>query len=755
MLLNNQWRVFFIRFLHRLLLGVALFLALSGAASAGFDAVLANGVALREQGDITLSIQSLSQAREQAPNADAAALAAAELGASLFQARRYPEADAAFLAAFRGLKGAAKAGQALARGNVAMALKQPEQADALYREAQTLAEGDRGIQVAAGLNLARLTPENERLKALAALVPALAQISDPALQAAHRINLGQQARALGSDGLELAWTQLDAAAKSLQPLGNSRLQVEALDGLAQLYEEQARTAEAGHLNEQALTMADALPAAAMSDLKINLYWRAGRLQAAAGKTAAAIVSYQQAVDLIESNRMDIPIEYEDGRSSYQTLMEPVYDGLMDLLLQSASSQTPVQQQSIFQRVSNTSELLKQTEMQDFLGDRCAIEEVKGNGGGISSGGGQTGLPLKTAVFYPIVFKDRTELLVLNSQGMQRVTAPVGEAQLREAITRYDETLRYQEPGYLEQSQFLYDTLVRPLEPLLSAADIHNMVVVPDTSLRLLPFASLHDGKQFLAEKMAVASVAGMSMTTVGEAGQIDPNEVGNALVVGMSTPGPVVDKLAAMEVANAGGNPNAQQFAKVRSVRLKEDLALPGVDEEMQRMSGVLNGGTSLKNEQFTLDNFRQQVAQGDYQILHIASHGVFGGTEDTSYIMTYDDIIKMNDLQKILDTGRAKQHHIRLLTLSACQTAEGSEMAPIGISGAAIKARARSVLGTLWPVEDSSAQQFMTLFYEGVAKQSLTKAEAVRQAQAAMIHEPGREHPFFWAPFTLIGNWQ
>lgn len=721
-------------------------------AAEGAAALLAEGKALREQGDIALSIQALTQAHEQAANASDKAAVAAELGASLFQAGRYADADAAFSEAYAASEGSDKARQALSRGNVASVQKKPDQARAFYADAQSLAPNDPAIQAAAGLNLARLLPVDTKLDALKALPAVINRIPDNQTRAAQQINLGQQARGLGQPGQALAWQQLDAARQTLQGAGPSRLLVEALDALAQLYEDDGRVAEAGSLNAQALSVANGVPSGAATDLLINLRWREGRLQAAQGNVPAAIASYQQAVDLIESIRMDIPIEYEDGRSSYRSLLEPVYAGLMDLMLKNVSSVAPAEQQSLLQRVSNTSELLKQTEMQDFLGDRCAVEEIKGSGGG---GGGAQGLPPQTAIFYPIVFDDRTELLVMQAGGMQRMSVPVGREALKKAVTAYDETLRYQDPGYLEQSQFLYNTLIRPVESVLAQAGIHNMVIVPDSSLRVVPFASLHDGKQYLIEKMAVASVAGMSMTTVGDEGRIDQTTVDNALVVGMSTPGPVVEKLAAMESSGAGDTASAQSFAAVRSARLKEDLALPGVDVEMQKMSGVLAGGTALKNEQFTLDNFRQQVTQGEYQILHIASHGVFGGTEDTSYIMTYDNIVRMNDLQKMLDTGRAKQHHIRLLTLSACQTAEGSETAPIGISGAAIKARARSVLGTLWPVDDDSAQQFMTTFYQGIAQKSLTKAEAVRQAQVAMIHTQDREHPFYWAPFTLIGNWQ
>jgi CHAT domain-containing protein len=94
-------------------------------------------------------------------------------------------------------------------------------------------------------------------------------------------------------------------------------------------------------------------------------------------------------------------------------------------------------------------------------------------------------------------------------------------------------------------------------------------------------------------------------------------------------------------------------------------------------------------------------------------------------------------------------------LTLSACETAEGNDRAPLGFSGAAIKARARSVLGTLWPVVDEAAQKVMTRFYGELVANNSGKALALRQAQTSLLKQAATNHPFYWAPFTLVGNWQ
>jgi CHAT domain-containing protein len=91
----------------------------------------------------------------------------------------------------------------------------------------------------------------------------------------------------------------------------------------------------------------------------------------------------------------------------------------------------------------------------------------------------------------------------------------------------------------------------------------------------------------------------------------------------------------------------------------------------------------------------------------------------------------------------------------SACETAEGDDRSPLGISGAAIKARARSVLGTPWPVDDCAATLVMERFYAGLQAGTMSKAEALRRARLAVMGTAGFARPFYWAPFILIGSWR
>ncbi len=189
------------------------------------------------------------------------------------------------------------------------------------------------------------------------------------------------------------------------------------------------------------------------------------------------------------------------------------------------------------------------------------------------------------------------------------------------------------------------------------------------------------------------------------------------------------------------------------SPALRKSLELPGVADEVQALGHIWPGSTTLLNAAFTTA-FSRDASSGSYRVLHIATHGVFGGSGDTSFILAYDDVLTLNGLQALLQSDRFQKNPIELMTLSACETAEGNDRSPLGIAGASIKAHAKSVIGTLWPVDDTAARKVMEKFYSGITTGKLTKAEALRQAQIELIHVDEFSHPSFWAPFDLIGNW-
>lgn len=739
--------------------------------AADWPARIRVAIALRDQGELRQAIDALTRASREADTAGMRFEASGELGIALLQAHQHDAAEQALRQAYEHFTDARRGRYAFHLGNLFLLRRNLAEADSFHQTALKLATDKDEVRLLARLNRLRFLPEEKRPAELLALSAALSALGESPRLARQHLNLGDSARQ--AQLVELAYRHLDSARHLAETTQNPHLRIEAIDALAQLYEAQGRTADALRLTDQGRALAHATQGASLADLLIALEWRKARILRAAGDDGAALAAYLRAVELIEQVRPDIPIEYEDGRSSFRAMLEPIYLGYADLMLRRAEAQPPAAAQEQLRTILDTVELIKQTEMQDFLGDRCAVEAVQG--------GSARRLPPGTAVLYPLLLPDRLELLLETSTRIHRQVQHVDPARVRQTATLFAAALRNGNADFEADARQLHRWLLAPVEDALAQESIETLIVVPDGVLRLLPVGALFDGKQYAIEKYAVSTATGLSMTN--SAPPVGAGIV--ALVAGVSEPGAVVEKLSAAMAAQilepgatASTAGESRSLARTRATRalrpaasrsikpagatrdlreieeLKTQLALPGVKDEIEALAGILPG-PKLLNADFTIDRFRGETQSGGYQILHIASHGVFGGSAETSFIMTHDDILTMDGLQSLLRAETLRKSPIELLSLSACQTAEGNDRSPLGLSGAAMKARAKSVLGTLWPVEDNAAKNIMEGFYTGIGQARLSKAAALRRAQLALLRTPASAHPFFWAPFVLIGNWQ
>jgi CHAT domain-containing protein len=122
--------------------------------------------------------------------------------------------------------------------------------------------------------------------------------------------------------------------------------------------------------------------------------------------------------------------------------------------------------------------------------------------------------------------------------------------------------------------------------------------------------------------------------------------------------------------------------------------------------------------------------------------------------LVTYGDGITANTLSALVQSASAQQAEpLELLVLSACETAQGDRRAVLGLAGMAVRAGTRSALSTLWRADDRANTQLMGYFYQGLTE-GLTKAQALQQAQQALLTQEGYPAPYYWAPYVLVGNW-
>lgn len=745
-------------------IGLALAAAAFGSdtRASDFAAQLASGEQQSRAGNLYLAIEELRSAYQMATTGTDKSRAANALGVAYYRMHRYHDARPLLKEAFEGAASAPdKARYANDLGNLYAAERDADEAQNWYERAARLAPDDVSLQAATRLNRARIAGLGDKLAQLAPLANELPKIADDKERGRYALSLGTQAAALGSKGLQLAYRGFDLARNAGAKLHDPRILAEALEGLSGLYEAQRRDAEALRLADQGAASAQSADA---TDLLIQLEWRRGRILKELGKPEQALAAYQRAVDHIEAIRQDIPVEYQDGKSSFRATLEPVYLALADLLLTEADK-PGAPKLELYRRARDTLELIKQSELEDFLGNRCTVDAVRR--------APASTLPAGTAVLYPVILPERLDLLLETPQGIERRSVAVSKTQVTETAQQFATQLRNPDLSYEKASREIYDWLLRPADPLLAAGKIDTVIFVPDGVLRLVPIGALHDGSRFAVQKYALATVPGLSMTN---ADSRTPREL-RLLLAGLSEPGPVVNRIpqsvlkeflrAGVATApTASSRPPASRALVLRTPAsfpaagndretwLREQLALPGVKDEIESLRRMARSEVLL-DQTFTLDHFKERVTEGDYQVVHVASHGFFSSNAEESFIMTYDDLLTMDGLQTLLRAEDLREQPIELLTLSACQTADGDDRAPLGFAGAALKARAKSAMGTLWPVADEAAAALMPRFYSALAQAGTSKIKALQRAQIALLEQAKFRHPFYWAPFILVGSWK
>lgn len=596
-------------------------------------------------------------------------------------------------------------------GNVAAANGNYAGAATLYRDALAAARGtkDGALVARASVNLARALIDDGKNREATALLDELgAQARALAPSRDKAYVLISAGRLHGRLGTRNAYTFLQDALGVAETIDDARARSYALGYLGELYERAARNEDALSLTQRAVFAAQQADA---PDIAYRWQWQAGRLLRAQGRHEQAILSYQHAVANLSAVRPDLAAA--GLRASFRESIGPVYSELAELLIdQSASAKDAKHVTQYLIDARNTMELLKGAELQDYFQDDC-VAELRARTAGIDQ------LASRTAALYPIILKDRLELLLTLPDGMKRFTAAVDAATLTKEIrafrTRLERRTTHQ---YYPHARQLYDWLIRPIAGELEKHKIDTLVIVPDGALRTIPLAALHDGDQFLVARYAVATTPGLTLT--------DPR-------------------------------PIARERARVLVNGLTESVQgfppLPHVAEEVETIS-KLYGGTVLQNRTFTIPNMEKGLEATPYSIVHIASHAQFDRDIDKTFLLTYEDKLSMGKLEQFLGLSKFRTEAVELLTLSACETAAGDDRAALGLAGLAIKAGARSALATLWVVNDPAAAAMVSHFYRQLQNPAVSKAKALQDAQLSLLKDPRYRHPNYWSAFLLIGNW-
>jgi len=309
--------------------------------------------------------------------------------------------------------------------------------------------------------------------------------------------------------------------------------------------------------------------------------------------------------------------------------------------------------------------------------------------------------------------------------------PVRQETVQEAVKTLQEgprnriSLEFKEP-----SEEIYRWLIAPIAADLQQQKIETLVFVLDGAFRNIPMAALSDGKQFLIEQYSIATTPGLKLTSPKALQAQALSSVAFGLTKAQTPDLP-------------GGH--SQSFSE-----------LPFVQAELEDLQKEISSSTIELDEKFTRAQFTALLQKSQAPIVHLATHGQFSSNRDQTFLLASDGVIDTERLARALATGEnTRTIPIELLVLSACETAIGDDRAPLGLAGIALKSGARSTVASLWKVNDNATSVLMQRFYKAVATRQVSKAVALQQAQQEILNDPQfRRHPYYWAPFILVGNW-
>lgn len=363
------------------------------------------------------------------------------------------------------------------------------------------------------------------------------------------------------------------------------------------------------------------------------------------------------------------------------------------------------------------EAFKARELQDFYRNDCisAALEKQLDLAAIEDG--------ETAVLYAIALPDRLELITLTAKGVVHRTSPVGRDELYRLARRFRHHLEFDHGTYafMVEAEALHDHLIAPLRRSLRESGIRHLVFVPDGPLAAIPLAALRERTttRYLVQDFSLSVAPAMSLMPAAA----ETPTASGIMMAGLS---------------GAYGN-----FS-----------ALPAAGRELAEIARLYEPSSVRLDDDFTENAFINELQTGRVGLVHIASHAEFNANAGGTFLLASDGRISIGELESAIRPRKFTGVPIDLLCLSACRTAVGDDQAALGLAGAAVKSGARSVLASLWYVDDAAASSMMISFHQRFSK-GTGKSEALRAAQLDALAADPLAHPYLWAPFIMIGDWR
>lgn len=332
--------------------------------------------------------------------------------------------------------------------------------------------------------------------------------------------------------------------------------------------------------------------------------------------------------------------------------------------------------------------------------------------------------------------DSIVVFVVDRQRVEMRRLAMKPAEAEKTAARLVRRIGCRDGRFAEDARRLYDGLFAPVADLVHGE--RTLSIVPDGFLWTVPFdALLEPSGKYVAERYAIAYAPSIAM--LDWTARRPPSN-------------------AAHHELLAFGDPSisAKTSSKAAAYR---DLSLGALPDAVREVQTLLRLYGSSHATVFTGEAAREAMLKkliGDYRVVHLATHGI---VDDRSPLYSAlvlsasenDDEDGLLEMREMRDLAL----HAELIVLSGCDTARGDVHqgeGVIGMSWAILMAGCPTTVVSQWKAESHTTAQLMIEFHQRLLAGD-SKAEALRRARLALLHDPHYAHPFYWAPFVVVGD--